>query len=176
MSACRHCPRFQATRSNRSLLLVLDWWPGNQLFGNDTDLLKHAQSVGLNPSANDLIVAKLVDNDPLIGHFILSWGNAVKYSAVSSLPPLADRDAISLSDQIFDRESDVGKTAPHRGNIIRKGRRAPFPPDADIIIGNQLGKQLHRSSIQAIFVNPANNLFVLLKTLNRRYGFLLGGS
>jgi hypothetical protein len=47
--------------------LVLDWWSGKQLFGNDTDLLKHAQSVGLNPSANNLIVAKLIDNDPLIG-------------------------------------------------------------------------------------------------------------
>jgi hypothetical protein len=68
---------------------------GSQIFCNDADLLEDAQSVGLQPRANDFIVGELVDDDPLIGHFPLARRKPVKYSLVGPVPLPANRSALA---------------------------------------------------------------------------------
>jgi hypothetical protein len=127
-------------------------------------LLQQAQAVNLTPGPDEFAVSDLIDDVPSLGNLFPAWWNPHECAHVSSLKVPSDSNPISLSYQIFNLKSDIGKARSQRDNrVCEFGWALLTAWPADKIVGNVLRKQFHFPPIDAIFVKSPDQLLVILQ-------------
>ena len=136
-----------------------------QIHGNDSHLLKDAETIGLYPGAHDLASLQEVDRNAGVMQGMFCGREASESAEMRARPCPAYGDAIPFGDHVFDDETNVGHAGSKALDQGSKGIRASGPVRSYEVLAQEIGQEVDVALVDTVIVNATYGKFVVIDRL-----------